>query len=91
MLNDLLAPQEARCFKVLLGKANEDVPIYIIYEAVFQHRVHVVQHGVLILGLTSRTMQQRLASVFRRVNKKLARGQVRPGDVKQTYRLDTQG
>ena len=91
MLNDLLAPQEERCFKVLLGKVNEDVPIYVIYEAVFQNPVHVVQQGVLILGLTSRTMQQRLGTILSRVNKKLARGRVRPGDVKQTYRLDTQG
>jgi len=83
-----LSELQARVYSELAAPPNTDVPIYKLYEAAFNTNVHQFYKGQLILGMQSRKMQQRLGSVFARINEKLERGRVRPGDTKQTYRLD---
>jgi hypothetical protein len=84
-----LSELQQRVYNLLASPADADVPIYKLYEAAYQTNVHRVQKGVLLLGVQPRTMQQRLGSVIARINEKLDKGRVVPGQVKQTYRLDT--
>jgi len=87
-----LSELQQRVYDVLDTPADTDVAIYKLYEAAYQTNVHVVQNGVLLLGVRTRVMQQRLGSVIARINEKLAdeKARVVPGKLKQTYRLDTQ-
>lgn len=84
-----LSPMEQRIYDVLSKKPNVDVPIYKIYEHVYETNVHVMQSGTLILGMENREMQQRLGPRIRRLNEKLAerKMEVQPGHVKRTYAL----
>lgn len=84
-----LSELQQRVYDLLVSPADTDVPIYKLYEAAYQTNVHRVQKGILLLGVQPRTMQQRLGSVIARINEKLDKGRVVPGQVKQTYRLDT--
>ena len=84
-----LTDRERRVFDLLNAEPNTDVEIYKLYEAMSQSQVHLFQNGVLLLGITPRTMQMRLGSVIARINEKLDKGKVVPGQMKQTYRLDT--
>ena len=84
-----LSELQQRVYNLLVSPADADVPIYKLYEAAYQMNVHRVQKGILLLGVQPRTMQQRLGSAIARINEKLDKGRVVPGQVKQTYRLDT--
>lgn len=84
-----LSELQQRVYDLLAAPADTDVPIYKLYEAAYRMNVHRIQQDVLILGVQPRTMQQRLGSVIARINEKLDKGRVVPGQVKQTYRLDT--
>lgn len=86
-----LSERQKRVFDVLDASAGQDVEIYKMYEACFEESVHVVQEGQVILGLTQRTMQQRLGAHLQRINEKLERKRIRPGDLKGTYRLEVVG
>lgn len=69
---------------------GEDVAIYKLYEAAHSVNVHRIVNGKLLLSVEPRIMQQRLGAFISRINKKLPDGQVvRPGQLKQTYRLST--
>lgn len=89
VVEKLLTDRERRVFDLLNAEPNTDVEIYKLYEAMSQSQVHLFQNGVLLLGITPRTMQMRLGSVIARINEKLDKGKVVPGQMKQTYRLDT--
>ena len=67
-----LSELQQRVYDVLDTPADTDVAIYKLYEAAYQTNVHVVQNGVLLLGVRTRVMQQRLGSVIARINEKLA-------------------
>lgn len=84
-----LTDRERRVFDLLNSPPDVDVEIYKMYEAMSQSQVHLFQNGVLLLGITPRTMQMRLGSVIARINDKIEKGKVVPGQMKQTYRLDT--
>lgn len=81
---------QQRVYDVLKANENEDVPIYKLYEAAYQTSVHRMQKGQLILGITSRTMQQRLGTLFAGIRRKLDGATLAPGQAKQTYRLSTE-
>lgn len=59
-----------------LRPQNKDVSIVAIYAHVYGCQP----------GLDVRKMQQKLAPTFAAINKKLHRGQIVPGELKQTYR-----
>lgn len=83
-----LSELQRRLYDALNSPPDTDVEIYKLYEATYNTSVHAVTQGVVVLGLTPRTMQQRLGPVIARVNEKLQTGRVVPGERKQTYRLD---
>lgn len=63
---------------------NKDVAIVDIYSAAYPERMSGDLFEVAV-----RDMQQQLGPLIARINEKLKRGKIVPGDLKQTYRLDT--
>lgn len=85
-----LPKQQGRMFECLKARSGEDVFVYELYEATFGRNVHRRgADGSLILGVTNRTMQQRLASTMRELRFKLEASAtlIIPGELKNSYRL----
>lgn len=78
-----LSSLQQRVFDVLQAKPNRDVPIEDLYYTAYP------QLGEQRSLWTVRDMQQQLGPLFVRINDKLKRGRIVPGELKQTYRLDT--
>ena len=90
-----LSPFQQRVFDVLNDKPNTDLPItdlwVLAYPEVAQ-RLYVAweshgQQGECYPPV--RDMQQELGPLFARINQKLTKCRIVPGEIKQTYRLDT--
>jgi len=79
------SPLQQKVYDTLNDPADTDVTIRRIYAAAY----NMPLYALMDFGNVS-DMQQKLGPVIQRINEKLATGRVRPGDVKQTYRLDTQ-
>ena len=76
MLSDL----EACVHKLLSATVDTDVNIAMLYNAAYPTKAQY----------ENRYMQQRLAPIIARVNKKLPEGhRIEPGKLKRTYRLNT--
>lgn len=78
-----LSALQQRVFDVLQAKPNKDVPIEDLYYTAYPIS------GAVHWTLSVRDMQQRMGPLFVRINDKLKRGRIVPGELKQTYRLDT--
>lgn len=63
-------------------KKNEDITISLIFMRVYGH------HEWKKKGMTTRTMQQKLAPTFKVLNTKLKGLEIVPGYLKNTYRLN---
>lgn len=73
-----LSELQSRVFRLLSKKPNTDVPIQELFLAAYP------------LDASStfvRDMQQKLAPLLARINGKLKRGRIEPGQMKRTYRL----
>lgn len=82
MTNKLTELQQ-KVFDVLDEKPNFDIPLAVLYDVAYGDSHN--HSGVT----TSRDMQQKMGPLFSRINGKLKRGRIIPGQLKRTYRLDT--
>lgn len=85
MSNSLTALQK-RIVDLLVP--NKDVSVMALFDAAWPQG----DQGDLLRqerDLDNRTMQQALGPVISRINEKLKRGRIEPGERKQTYRLNT--
>lgn len=80
-----LTELQQRVFDVLDARPNTDVPIKVMFAALYTGR-----EDQRLFPDTVRDMQQQLGPLIARINSKLKRGRIEPGHVKQTYRLNTQ-
>lgn len=74
-MKDKLSAKQQRIFNAF-HKFDFDVAIAHLYAVAFGGS-----------AADTREMQQKLGPYITRINKKLKAGQIKPGDLKQTYRL----
>lgn len=74
-----LSPLQDRLYAVFEAHKDEDISISDLYE---------VAYGT-DATLSVRDKQQRLAPIFARINEKLTGQRIEPGQLKRTYRLNT--
>lgn len=80
MIRKPLSELQRHAYSLL--KHNREVTIEQLYMAVYGDA-----QDDLFRPLTNRTMQLKLAPMFKRINQKLAGEKIVPGDTKQTYKL----
>ncbi len=78
-MSNKLTELQQRVFNLLDTKPNTDVPLKTLYDEAYEPDLFV----------SSRDMQQKMGPLFARINAKLKRGRIVPGELKRTYRLDT--
>lgn len=77
-----LTTLQQRVFDLLDKKPGTDIPMADLYEAAYPDAL-----PQLFPSWQNRDMQQKMGPLFARINKKLKRGVIEPGQLKQTYRL----
>lgn len=80
-----LSVMQRLVFNVLGEKPNTDIPISVLYGVA--HRDGAFED--IEKNMSTRTMQQTLGPLIARINAKLKRGRIEPGELKRTYRLNT--
>lgn len=78
-----LSPFQQRVFDALNAQPNVDFAIPDLWGLAYPDRDP--GHA----GIAVRDMQQELGPLFARINQKLTKCRIVPGEIKQTYRLDT--
>lgn len=89
-MSNKLPPLQDKIYKLLKATPDQDVAIDTLYNHVFDGPHYVQLEGERHeLVYTSRDMQQRLGPVIARLNLKLRGQRIVPGELKRTYRLNT--
>lgn len=81
-MSSKLTTLQQKVFDLLDKKPNTDVPLADLFEAAYPNRI-----PQLFQTWENRDMQQKMGPLFARINRKLKRGKIEPGMMKQTYRL----
>ena len=79
-----LTDLQQKVFDLLDAKPNTDVALAELYSTVYGGGQSD------LFPPTNRDMQQKMGPLFARINSKLKRGRIEPGQIKQTYRLTIQ-
>lgn len=82
-----LSPIQQRVFDVLNASPNTDIGIPDLWGLAYPEKG--AKGEAEAIGIAIRDMQQELGPLFARINVKLKRCRIVPGELKQTYRLDT--
>ncbi len=80
-MSNKLTDLQQKVFDLLDAKPNTDVPLQDLYDAAYG------TDEPTLFGMSNRDMQQKMGPLFARINAKLKRGRIEPGQLKQTYRL----
>lgn len=82
MSSKKLSRLQQEVYNVLVKKKGKDVTIEDMHDAAYG-----ATQPDLFAGWTSRQIQQRMGPLISRINAKLPRHKVVPGELKRTYRL----
>ena len=80
-MRNKLTELQQKVFDLLDAKPNTDVALVDLYAAAYQNA------QADMFPPLNRDMQQKMGPLFARINAKLKRGRIEPGQIKQTYRL----
>lgn len=85
MTRDKMSPMQAKVMN-LFDRFDKDVAIFRVYNAAYGNEGWTTTSDH-VLPIPVRDMQQKLGPLIQRMNLKLQRGRIVPGELKQTYRM----